>query len=199
IDVLDAFEGTYMEISPSGHGIHIFIKCETMPFKRGRCAKRDDGKEIGIYSEGRFFTMTGNKHEKSGDDILDYDPEDVREILKEWITEEKEHVSIATVTNISDLEIIRIAENAKNGQKFSGFFRNADCSNYQSRSEADQAFCQMIAFYTQDAGRIESIMRQSAMVRDKWNRADYLPRTIRTALRNTTTTYLGEIAKRRQE
>ena len=199
IDVLTAFEGTYMEISPSGHGIHIFIECEINPYKRGRCAKRDDGKEIGIYSEGRFFTMTGNKYEKSGDDILDYDPEDIREILKDWITEEKEHVRILSVTNMSDFEIIKIAESAKNGQKFSGFFRNGDCSGYPSRSEADQAFCQMIAFYTQDPARIESIMQQSAMIRDKWKRPDYLPRTIRTALRNTTTTYLGEIAKRRQE
>jgi len=199
LTVLDAFEGTYMEISPSGRGIHIFIECETMPFKKGRCAKRDDGKEIGIYSEARFFTMTGNKYEKSGDDILSYDAEDVREILKDWITEEKEHIQITTVANMSESKIIEIAESAKNGEKFTGFFRYADYSNYPSRSEADQAFCQMISFYTQDPVIIESIMRHSAMARDKWNRPDYLPRTIRTALRNTTVTYLGEIAKRRQE
>ena len=46
-------------------------------------------------------------------------------------------------------------------------------------SVADAALAQHLAFYTgKDAARIERLMRQSKLERDKWNREDYLHRTI---------------------
>lgn len=47
------------------------------------------------------------------------------------------------------------------------------------RSGADRALAQLLAFWTgRDCGRIERLMRKSALARDKWDREDYLPRTI---------------------
>lgn len=43
--------GGYSEISPSGHGVHVFVKAE-IP----RPVKKD---WIEVYSERRFFTVTG--------------------------------------------------------------------------------------------------------------------------------------------
>lgn len=50
-------------------------------------------------------------------------------------------------------------------------------------SEVDQALAQHLAFWTgNNAERMERLMRQSALKRDKWDqRDDYLPRTIRKA------------------
>ncbi|MDO9009133.1 MAG: phage/plasmid primase, P4 family, partial [Thiobacillus sp.] len=46
-------------------------------------------------------------------------------------------------------------------------------------SSADAALAQCLSFWTgKDCGRIDRLMRQSALNRDKWERADYLPRTI---------------------
>lgn len=45
---------SYTELSPSGHGYHIIIKGR-IPDGRGR--KREP---FEVYSQGRFFTMTGN-------------------------------------------------------------------------------------------------------------------------------------------
>lgn len=46
-------------------------------------------------------------------------------------------------------------------------------------SAADAALAQHLAFWTgNDCARIERLMRQSKLVRDKWEREDYLPRTI---------------------
>jgi putative DNA primase/helicase len=46
IDLLDG----YTEISPTGRGVHVFVK--------GRVAARK-GSQIEVYSERRFFTVTG--------------------------------------------------------------------------------------------------------------------------------------------
>ena len=46
-------------------------------------------------------------------------------------------------------------------------------------SSADAALAQHLAFWTgKDCARIDSLMRRSALARDKWEREDYLPRTI---------------------
>lgn len=46
-------------------------------------------------------------------------------------------------------------------------------------SEADAALASHLAFWTgRDGERVERLMRQSALARDKWEREDYLPRTV---------------------
>ena len=56
-------------------------------------------------------------------------------------------------------------------------------------SQVDAALAQHLCFWTgNNAARIERLMRQSALVRDKWDdRDDYLPRTIRKACSMQTT------------
>lgn len=46
-------------------------------------------------------------------------------------------------------------------------------------SSADAALAQHLAFWTgRDAARVERLMRRSALVRDKWDREDYMVRTV---------------------
>lgn len=54
-----------------------------------------------------------------------------------------------------------------------------DTANPYNASEADAALAAHLSFWTgRDAGRIERLMRQSGLARPKWDREDYLPRTI---------------------
>lgn len=49
-------------------------------------------------------------------------------------------------------------------------------------SSADMALAQRLAFFTgRDAARIDRLMRRSGLMREKYDRPDYLPRTIATA------------------
>lgn len=62
-------------------------------------------------------------------------------------------------------------------------------------SSADAALAQHLAFWTgNDCERIEHLMRQSELARDKWEREDYLPRTILAACSRQTSWYVEPIA-----
>lgn len=77
-------------------------------------------------------------------------------------------------------DIIRKLRRQKNGEKFSRLFDVGDFSDYGSHSEADLALCCMIAYRTGDnPSAIDSIFRQSALYRPKWEREDYREETIR--------------------
>ncbi|MDD4474269.1 MAG: hypothetical protein PHV95_00555 [Eubacteriales bacterium] len=47
---------SYTEASPSGHGLHIFVTADTANIER----HRKQGGFVEIYSEARYFTVTGN-------------------------------------------------------------------------------------------------------------------------------------------
>jgi putative DNA primase/helicase len=74
----------------------------------------------------------------------------------------------------NDFDILSIARKAKNGDKFSKLFDEGDTSNYGSHSEADQALCNILAFYTEgDFEKIDALFRKSKLYREKWERDDY--------------------------
>lgn len=92
--------------------------------------------------------------------------------------------SMAQATKNSD-DILTIARRAKNGGKFSDLFDKGDFSpHYPSHSEADEALCLMLSFYTGDDARvIDDLFRQSALYRaGKWEREDYRNGTIQKAI-----------------
>jgi primase-polymerase (primpol)-like protein len=54
--VLDAAPATYVEVSPSSHGLHVW---GLLPEGRGRVIR--DGRSIEVYSAGRYMTVTGRR------------------------------------------------------------------------------------------------------------------------------------------
>lgn len=56
--ILDRAPATFVEVSQSGNGLHVF---GYLPEGRGRNL-RSDGKTIELYSSGRFIAVTGRKH-----------------------------------------------------------------------------------------------------------------------------------------
>lgn len=67
-------------------------------------------------------------------------------------------------------------------------------------SSADAALAQSLCFWAgKDCERIRRLMEQSALVRDKWLRDDYLPRTILGAAGRQLEVFVDEAARRREQ
>ena len=67
---------SYSEISPSGSGLHIYVRGQWPEGARNKI-KLDDGIAVEVYNRNRYFTVTGNRFgestEVTGDqNLLDY-------------------------------------------------------------------------------------------------------------------------------
>jgi putative DNA primase/helicase len=99
---------------------------------------------------------------------------------------------------LTDDEVIQKASHAKNGERFrllySGAWKKAvreDGSHYPSQSEADQALCNMLAYWcNNDKEQIDRLFQQSGLMRDKWeSHPYYAERTIENAIDATPEPY----------
>ena len=189
-DIVEALD-SYTEISPSGKGLHIFCKGKLPPGRRRKG-------NIEMYSSNRFFTVTGNIYgqnreieERSyqlGIVHKAYLCDEDQEPAKNMDSDKKASQEPQIKSWITDSEIIEKASNAKNGDLFKSLW-SGNYGNYKSKSEADQALCNILAFYCgNDFNRIDSLFRRSGLYREKWDRVDYKNRTINKAIsgcRNT--------------
>src|SRR5215213_4723831 len=175
---------SYTERSPSGNGFHIICKA-----KVPKGTNRGEGE---LYSSGRFFTMTGNV-------VRDAPVREAQEAADEFYRflrrGDQESTPAASVSTLTDAEVVRLAENAKNGAEFSVVYRGG--GQFKSGSERDLSLASRLAFWTQDETQIERIMLGSGCVREKWSKhRTYVRDTIRKALSGLTETYTapGEAA-----
>ncbi len=82
----------------------------------------------------------------------------------------------STGNGMTDAELLDRAARARNGVIFRALFHDGDISAYPSHSEADQALANIFAFWCgPDEGRIDALMRQSALLRSperlaKWDK-----------------------------
>ena len=196
---------TYAEISPSEAGIHII----SLGKKDGPKCKKGN---IEIYDHGRYFTFTGNLldnkfvsvkncepvlrefyKEVFGIDspqginptkphVLDSSPATSNPAMKGPQREELPSLSSVALSGFSDDQIIERLMNDKNGPKFKKLF-SGDTSDYSSPSEADSGYAAMVRFYTRDPAQIKRIMLRSELKREKWDRKDYLDRTVGNVLK----------------
>jgi primase-polymerase (primpol)-like protein len=67
--IVTVFADTYMELSPSGKGIHIIAKADLFSGRRWQVA--DGGVEV--YATGRYFTMTGKRFNRSPKKLKKFD------------------------------------------------------------------------------------------------------------------------------
>ncbi len=185
---IDHFK-SYTEITPSGKGFHIIVKGALPPGGNRRGP-------LEVYSRGRYFTVTG--------DIFDGSSRRIEERSREL---DAFHGEVFTKPSLppvgagggrgcnlsrpDDEELLEIARNATNGAKFSQLWAgNWTGAGYPSQSEADQALCNSLAFYTgNDAERIDRLFRRSGLHRPKWDRTDYSESTIQRAISTTDVTY----------
>jgi putative DNA primase/helicase len=180
---------SYTEISPSGTGVHILLSA-VLPEGRNRKGR------IEMYDRKRYFTITGRHLEGTPHKIEAREERLLalgRKVMGE-LPSANGHISPRPEigNELSDQEIIGRAAEADNGEKFRRLW-TGDTSGYASASEADQALCSLLAFWTgPEADRIDSLFRQSGLYRDKWDREDYRNRTISKALEGRTEFYRSQ-------
>lgn len=175
-DLIDEFVNSlksYTEKSQSGEGIHIICK-GVLPVGNRRKGN------IEMYDSARFFAMTG-------DVLNNYDVEERTEEIKVlWekylnpksVEQRGGYVyhreSIKSPNkrpaNLSNDEVISKALESKNGSLFSLLYYGQWEGVYKSQSEADAAFCSLLAFWTgRNASQMDDIFRSSKLYREKWD------------------------------
>jgi primase-polymerase (primpol)-like protein len=131
-----------------------------------------------MYEKKRFFTVTGDHVEGTPKSAKER-PEELDEVYDEHIGAEttvdgdEGASSPSNTPTLSDSELIRRASAAKNGEKFQRLWQGKT-TGYASQSEADMALCCLLAFWTGgDTKRMDSLFRQSGLMRDKWDEPHY--------------------------
>lgn len=206
-EILRLFEGTYVEKSPSGSGLHILLRCD-----RSRLPLDENGKlqscyylknphnSVEFYGGGlssRFFTYTGDRVSDS-DEITDKTAETVdfleRYMRREDVGRERQKLTATArdaapavyrqTVNDEIEETLKIARRSRNGEKFSALYDRGDTTLYNGDdSAADLALCNLLAFFLRgDENLIDAAFRRSALYREKWNRNDYRESTVRKAI-----------------
>ncbi|WP_097677907.1 phage NrS-1 polymerase family protein [Bacillus massilinigeriensis] len=186
-----ALINTYEELSPSGEGIHHLFKVdvEKIPSSNGKLSSeyysKNPHNQMEIYIGGltnRYLTFTGNV--MISDQPVMERTNEVIAFLDRFMKKDSFIDSEIESPFVNDnFDIIVTARKAKNGDKFIALFDKGDISDYGSPSEADQALCNILAFYTGgDIEQIDSLFRQSKLYREKWERDDYRTSTMEKAV-----------------
>jgi primase-polymerase (primpol)-like protein len=201
---------SYTEVTPSGTGVRIFVRGQLPP--EGRVMKNLAGiTSLELYDgmpapdgtpRTHALSVTGQHLEGTPTAIEDRQAE-LDRLHEEVFGARQARQTVAAVPapastpvqspSLSDTTILEKAQRARNGAGFSRLW-HGDTSGYASASEADLALASMLAFYTQDAGQLERILRQSGLWDAKWeNRPQYRQDTIQRAIQNRTGTYTGRL------
>jgi len=180
---------TYTEVSPSGTGLKCFLIGKLT--REGNRKASKYGK-FEVYDKARFFTVTGHKLVDSLQTVEARQTE-LEDCHSKYIANSKQKPSPHTNTagiNMDDAELLNRARKAKNGALFDRLF-NGNWTGYSSQSEADQAFCNLLAFWTgRNPDQMERIFRQSGLYREKDDiHPTYLRRTIQNAIDNCQTVF----------
>lgn len=187
---------SYTEISPSGTGLHIFCLGK-LP---GKGVKKPQAE---MYDRDRYFTVTGDSYSplrplRAAQEAIDalYAELTARRAAEPPTRAERKPV------DLTDEELLEKAMRAKGGEEFRALWEG-DLTDYPSQSEADQALCNRLAFWTNgDPERIDRLFRQSLLMREKWDRptggSTYGQLTIESAIRSMRQGYDPE-EYRRQE
>jgi hypothetical protein len=189
--------GAYCERSPSDTGLHVIglYRGEPLP-----------GKKTGIregYVNARYFTMTGCPVPGIESPAVLSDTttaflawraqwfkSDDKTEAHDWAPTTMQGPCTLNDLTLDERDAIarHLTENKDFAVLWAGEY--SAClgpDGTPDRSKADMALCCILAKLSRDPERLEHMARCSALYRDKWDRPDYLPRTIKKALKDTPT------------
>ena len=193
--VLDIVEklGSYTEMTPSGEGLHIWIRGSKPEGSRCKVSNFDgQGTDIEIYDSGRYFTMTG----ECGRIREINDRQEVLEAVLEEITPKRAVPAKMPEVKLSldDNEIIEIAKRSKNGATITQLYDHGHIN--EDKSSDDLALLNHLAFYASSEEQLERLFASSACFRpDRWQDntggLTYGERTLHKAWSSRTGSYSG--------
>ena len=157
---------SYTEISPSGTGIHIICKG-----KLPGAGRKNSNLGLEMYDSGRYFTVTENV--LKGYTMIGERQQEIDELYQKHFSTKKYETSKQQILQpaicLDDNKIIDMAGRSKDGSKFLDLYSGNWQGYYKSQSEADIAFCNMLAFWTgRDFDQMDRIFRASGLMREKW-------------------------------
>lgn len=174
---------SYTERSPSGTGVHVFVRA-CLNGGRHKTEATPWGGAFEVYDRGRFFTVTGSRL-RAALPTIEARQAELDALCREMFppTEPPSPGRRATVVEADDAVLIDRAHDALNGAAFAALWRGDTSGHGGDDSAADLALCSHLAFWAgDDPERIDRLFRDSGLYREKWEREDYRERTIAKAL-----------------
>lgn len=196
-NLIHATPNAYVEVSQSGRGLHIIA---TAALPHHACKNAAYGLEL--YHADRFVALTGTHATGDASTNVTY--------MTQWLVDTYFQPALSVSAswtdepcegwngNRDDDELIRRA--LRSGSAGAAFGKRAKFSDLwvadvavlreafpdenreYDASSADAALAQHLAFWTgKDCERMVRLMHKSALVRDKWDRDDYIKRTVLNA------------------
>lgn len=191
-------EETYIEVSPSGEGLHIWGRA-TLPAEKEKGVR---GKYIEMYRAGRYMTITGRPFRSFPVSTIQ---KSVDEIINEFHLLDKSPAAMkdggptaaiqGRTPAPSDNELIEKIMKSHDGPKFSALYDRGDMNAYDNdQSRADQALLSILSFWTgSNAEQMKRIFLSSrlaeSLARKVHHENDYLNRSIKRAIETTTGHY----------
>jgi len=190
---------SYTEISPSGNGLHIFVTADSANITR----HRRQGGFVEIYSNARYFTVTGNVYGGYGR-IVDRSTElqqlHDRYLLPDRIVQALPALSVESPQYADSYLQRGLAKDPILRDCWSGENRCGD------ESASDQALMNKLAYWcnanpkAMAAAFLQSpyFSQKDEAHQKKCNRADYLPNTVKTACATLRSTAHEDTVRYRQ-
>lgn len=201
---------SYTEVSQSGDGVHIICRGVLPDGARRRG-------NIEMYDNVRFFALTANLY-KGEKRALSECTDKIKPLFDKYLTDRKEVPNGAYVyerptsnfsssVKLTDDEVISKALSSRQSSLFSLLYYGQWQGVYPSQSEADMAFCSLLAFWTgKDPIQMDRIFRTSQLMREKWDAKNgdstYGRKTIDSAIRVCREVYIPKnesVEKPREE
>ena len=175
---------SYAEISPSGEGVHIFIKA----VKPGNKSK-NAAAGVEMYDTKRFFTVTGNLY-REGLNAVQERQEALKGVYFKYLeppqnvtatTGQEKHAAV-DFAPLDDAAIIELFESGKaggqksdRGKELQAYWKGMPGLYTDDLSTADLSLCNALAFWTQkNTAQMDRLFRQSGLYlldgrAEKWN------------------------------
>lgn len=161
---------SYAEISPSGEGIHVWVK-----YKHDKTRHKNKDAKTGyeIYDQKRYITITGQSINNLP--INEGGPE-LNAFLDKVLKRERPvnpqiNKGQTGKAALPEGEIIKRALASKNSDRFMKFMFGGWEQSFSSQSEADMSFANALSFWcNKDFVVMESIFRKSSLMREKFDR-----------------------------
>jgi hypothetical protein len=158
---------SYTEYSPSGQGVHVFVKGEKF---------QNIQKDIEIFNRSKFLTVTGNHLSETPLKIREIDIRNIpcaEKYLKEGnrptIKKEKKVNKDIDLDGLSKEEV-EILEELKINSLFNDLYYEGKLDKYQGdQSRGDLALCNMLVHSCGDEVIVDKLFRRSKLYRNKWD------------------------------
>ena len=198
IDALDS----YTEITPSQTGARVWVR-GVLPtgdkvFNLNPAVGYGDKVKIEVFTDSRYFTVTGQSYFDPAGDVEERDLTEVYQLLHDirakYPAPKKQSDASSSPSSNQPVQIEKLG--AFDTDKYSIFMHGTIESRspfvisdgngkleYPSQSEADMALATVLAIkYDGDRQKIDTDFRASKLYRPKWDRDDYRTNTIDKAI-----------------